>query len=75
VRLLLDELGVERFYCSSLTLVELYSYISRNIDRFKLPPELRDLVGGNEELRVRVHVRECLARLPRPITLIRIQGM
>jgi hypothetical protein len=60
VRLLLDELGVERFYCSSLTLVELYSYISRNIDRFKLPPELRDLVGGDEELRVRVHVRECL---------------
>jgi hypothetical protein len=75
VRLLLDELGVERFYCSSLTLVELYSYISRNIDRFKLPPELRDLVGGDEELRVRVHVRECLVRLPRPITLIRIQGM
>jgi hypothetical protein len=60
VRLLLDELGVERFHASPLTLVELYSYISRNIDKLRLPPELRDLVGGDEELRVRVHVRECL---------------
>jgi predicted nucleic acid-binding protein len=74
MRLLLEKLGVERFYCSPLTLVELYSYISRNIDKLRLPPELRDLVGGDEELRVRVHVRECLARLPRPITLLSDTG-
>jgi hypothetical protein len=70
MRLLLEELGVEKFYGSPLTLVELYSYISRNINKLRLPPELRDLVEGDEELRVRVHVRECLARLPRPISLI-----
>jgi predicted nucleic acid-binding protein len=74
IRLLLEKLGVERFHASPLTLVELYSYISRNIDMLRLPPELRDLVGGDEELRVRIHVRECLARLPRPITLISDTG-
>jgi predicted nucleic acid-binding protein len=74
MRLLLEELGVEKFYGSPLTLVELYSYISRNIDKLRLPPELKDLVGVDEELRVRVHVKECLARLPRPITLISDTG-
>jgi len=72
--LLLEKLSAERFHASPLTLVELYSYISRNIDKLRLPPELRDLVGGDEELRVRVHVKECLARLPRPITLISDTG-
>jgi hypothetical protein len=74
VRLLLEKLSVERFHASPLTLVELYSYISRNIDKLRLPPELRDLVEVDEELRVRVHVKECLARLPRPITLISDTG-
>jgi predicted nucleic acid-binding protein len=62
--------NVERFYGSPLTLVELYSYISRNIDAFKLPPEFRELLEADEELKVRVHVKECLAKLPRSITFI-----
>ena len=74
VRLLLEKLDVERFHASPLTLVELYSYIPRNIGKLRLPPELRDLVEVDEELRVRVHVKECLARLPRPITLISDTG-
>jgi hypothetical protein len=74
VRLLLDELGVERFYCSSLTLVELYSYISRNIGKLRLPPELKDFLEVDEEPKIRVRVKESLARLPRPITLISDTG-
>jgi hypothetical protein len=59
----LQELGVERFYGSPLTLVELYSYISRNIDAIELPPELRDLAPTRER-KVRIIVKGCVLELP-----------
>jgi hypothetical protein len=65
----LQELGIERFYGSPLTLVELYSYVSRNIDVLELPPELRDLVS-TRELKVRIIVKECVSELPHPLTFI-----
>ena len=65
----LQELGVERFYGSSLTLVELYSYISRNIDAIELPPELRDLASTRER-KVRIIVKGCVLELPHPLTFI-----
>lgn len=74
VRLLLEKLCVERFHASPLTLVELYSYIPRNIDKFKLPPELKDFLEVDEEPKIRVRVKESFARLPRPITLISDTG-
>jgi hypothetical protein len=63
----LQELGVERFYGSPLTLVELYSYISRNIDAIELPPELRDLAPTRER-KVRIIVKGCVLELPHPLT-------
>jgi hypothetical protein len=65
----LRELGIERFYSSPLTLVELYSYISRNIDSIELPPELRELVP-TKTLKVRIIVKACASELPQPVTFI-----
>jgi predicted nucleic acid-binding protein len=65
----LQELGIERFYGSPLTLVEFYSYISRNIDAIELPPELRDL-ASTKVLKVRIIVEECILELPHPLTFI-----
>jgi len=65
----LQGLDVERFYCSPLTLIELYSYISRSIDVLELPLELRNLIR-TRELKVRVIAERCFLELPFSITFI-----
>jgi hypothetical protein len=58
----LQELGVKELYHSPLTLVELYSYVSRNADILNIPEELRELIRTKEQ-RVRVIAEYCLSSL------------
>jgi len=60
----LRELGVEIFYCSPLNLVELYSYISRNVDVFEVSAELREFIRAREQ-KVRVIAEFCLSIVSR----------
>ena len=46
--------NVNGFYASTLTLVELYSVLSRNIQVYKLPPGIEELTNRRSKLRVTV---------------------
>jgi predicted nucleic acid-binding protein len=45
---------VDKFYASTLTLVELYSVISRNIQKYKLPPGIEEITNYRIKLRVTI---------------------
>jgi predicted nucleic acid-binding protein len=47
-------IGANEFYASTLTLTELYSVLSRNIQSFRLPPGIEELVDYKTKLRLAV---------------------
>jgi|YelNatPaOPRAMG01_1025707.scaffolds.fasta_scaffold54672_3 predicted nucleic acid-binding protein len=46
--------NTNRFYVSPLTLVELYSVLSRNIQSYKLPPGIEELTNHRSKLRTTI---------------------
>jgi predicted nucleic acid-binding protein len=46
--------GIDRFYASTLTLVELYSVVSRNIQSYKLPPGIEEIANHRIKLRLTI---------------------
>jgi len=40
---IVEKLRQDKFYGSPITLVELYSVISRNIQRYRLPPDIEEI--------------------------------
>jgi len=46
--------NVNKFYASALTLVELYSVVSRNIQKFKLPPDIEELTNHRSKLQATI---------------------
>jgi predicted nucleic acid-binding protein len=45
---------MDRFYASTLTLVELYSVVSRNIESYKLPPGIEDITNHKIKLHITI---------------------
>jgi len=43
--------GIDKFYASTLTLVELYSAVSRNIQSYRLPPGIEEIANYKIKLR------------------------
>jgi len=43
-----------KFYASTLTLVELYSWLSRNIQKYKLPPGIEEILDYESKLRLTI---------------------
>jgi hypothetical protein len=46
--------GIDRFYASTLTLVELYSVVSRNIQSYKLPSGIEEIANHRIKLRLTI---------------------
>jgi len=46
--------NTNKFYASTLTLVELYSLVSRNIQKYKLPPGIEELTNHRSKLRATI---------------------
>jgi len=53
--------GMDRFYASTLTLVELYSALSRNVQKHRLPPGLQEV--ADYKIKLRSAVAYCLRLL------------
>jgi len=51
-----------KLYASALTLVELYSWLSRNIQKYRLPPGIEEVM--DYEGKLRLTVTYCLQSLP-----------
>jgi len=51
-----------KFFASTLTQVELYSWLSRNIQKYKLPPGIEEILDYENKLRLTVTY--CLQILP-----------
>jgi predicted nucleic acid-binding protein len=47
-------LKADKFYASTLTLVELYSVVSRNIQKYKLPPGIEELTNYRSKLQATI---------------------
>ncbi|MGC9014862.1 MAG: type II toxin-antitoxin system VapC family toxin [Thermoproteota archaeon] len=40
--------GISEFYTSTFTLVELYAVLSRNIQKYRLPPDIEELANNRK---------------------------
>jgi predicted nucleic acid-binding protein len=46
--------GVDKFYASAFTIVELYSAVSRNIQSYRLPPGIQEITSHKIKLRLTI---------------------
>jgi predicted nucleic acid-binding protein len=63
---IVEKLRQNKFYGSPITLVELYSVISRNIQRYKLPPDIEEI--ANHKIKLLVTVKYFLQLIPIHLT-------
>jgi predicted nucleic acid-binding protein len=59
---IVEKLRQDKFYGSPITLIELYSVISRNIQRYRLPPDIEEIT--NHKIKLLITVQYFLHLIP-----------